>query len=83
MDKVNLTKTSSEVKNFEVAGKFTEWSFTRIITEVEDIIEGNKQVKHSAIQKRIEGVLYDESLLGLFASGKGINKEFLDFPLPV
>ena len=75
MDKVNLTKTSSEVKNFEVAGK--------IITEVEDIIEGNKQVKHSAIQKRIEGVLDDESLLGLFASGKGINKEFLDFPLPV
>lgn len=47
-----------------MAGKFTEWSFNKIITEVEDIIENNKQVKHSAIQKRIEGVLDDDSVLG-------------------
>ena len=49
MDQTNQIKTSSELKNIKVAGAFTEWTFKKIITEVEDIIDEDKQVKHSII----------------------------------
>lgn len=56
-DQFNLLKTASEQKNQKVASQFTAWTFSRIIEEVEDIIEDKKQVKHSQIQKRIESCL--------------------------
>ena len=49
MDQTNQVKTASELKNLKVAGAFTEWTFNKIVKEVEDIIEEDKQVKHSII----------------------------------
>lgn len=49
MDQVNLAKSTSELKNLKVAAAFTEWSFGKIVSEIEDIIDENKQVKHSQI----------------------------------
>ena len=43
------TKLDCEQKNMKVAGKFTEWTFKKIADEVENIIEDDKQVKHSYI----------------------------------
>ncbi len=57
MDKVHVVKTQTEIKNLDLAGKFTQLAFTKIVDEVEDIIENNGKVKHSAIQKRIEALL--------------------------
>lgn len=42
------------------AAKFVQWNFSNIVNEVEDIIDGEKQVKHSHIQKKIEGMLEKE-----------------------
>ena len=83
LDRVNLIKTESEIKNLGLAGKFTEFAFGKIVQEIEEIIEGNKQVKHSAIQKRIEAVLDDTTAMSNFLKNKGMDASFLDFPLPV
>jgi Xaa-Pro aminopeptidase len=40
-DLCNSTKTASEIKNLETAANFTEWSFSRLVSEVEDMIEGD------------------------------------------
>ncbi len=48
-DRCNLTKTESELRNLQTAADFTEWSFARLVNEVEEMIEGDTQVKHSAL----------------------------------
>jgi hypothetical protein len=53
-------KIDSELKNMKIAASFVEWTFKNIVNEVEDIIDGEKQVKHSHIQKKIEGMLEKE-----------------------
>lgn len=42
-----------------LASKFTEWTFKRMLTEIEDVIEDDKKVKHSYIQNKIERLLED------------------------
>lgn len=49
MDKVHHTKIQSEVENLKVAASFVKWTFENIVNEVEDIIDAEKQVKHSQI----------------------------------
>lgn len=46
-DLVNVRKTKQEQQNVSIAAKFTQWTFERIIDEVENIIEDKKSVKHS------------------------------------
>jgi nucleosome binding factor SPN SPT16 subunit len=57
MDKVHMVKIEQEMKNMKVAASFVEWTFGEIINEVEDIVDGEKLIKHSHIQKKIEGNL--------------------------
>ena len=84
MDQMTQIKTSSELKNLKVAAAFTEWTFNKIVAEVEDIIDDDKQVKHSVIQKRIEGALENDDVMRQFTSKHpGCNSSFLDYPLPV
>jgi len=66
MDQTNQVKTASELKNLKVAAAFTGWTFEKIVAEVEDVIDEDKQVKHSAIQKRIEGSHDNEEVIGQF-----------------
>ena len=56
-DLVNIKKTKQEQQNVSIAAKFTQWTFERIIDEIENIIEDKKSVKHSQIQKKIESCL--------------------------
>jgi nucleosome binding factor SPN SPT16 subunit len=84
MDQMTQIKTSSELKNLKVAAAFTEWTFNKIVAEVEDIIDDDKQVKHSVIQKRTEAALENDDIMGKFTSKHpGCNSSFLDYPLPV
>lgn len=49
VEKANIVKTLTELKNLKTSSEFTEWTFNKIIEEVESVFEYNKQVKHSHI----------------------------------
>lgn len=67
-----------------VAAKFVQWTFTNIVNEVEDIIDSEKQIKHSHIQKKIETVLEKpDSLKAFTKKHEGVQPSFLEYPLPV
>ncbi len=57
MDKVSLTKIPSELASLRIASSFVSWAFSKLVGEVEDIIDGEKKVRHAHIQKNIEGLL--------------------------
>ncbi len=65
---MNQVKTTSELKNLKEAAAFIEWTFSKIVAEVEDIIDDDKQVKHSVIQKRIENALDNDDVMKQFTS---------------
>lgn len=88
-DQANLTKTAGELGNLKSAAAFTAWSFSRLVTEVEDIIENDTSVRHNTIQKKIESALDNEVVLRDFTvkyasrQGVSLDMQFLDYPLPV
>jgi len=49
VDQANSVKTANELQNTKIASEFAEWTFNKIIEEVEAIFEYDKQVKHSHI----------------------------------
>ena len=57
MDRVHLTKIAAEEENLSVAGAFVKWTFANVINEVEDIIDAQKEIKHSQIQSKVEKML--------------------------
>lgn len=68
----------------KAAAKFVYWNFANIVNEVEEIIDGEKQVKHSHIQKKIEGMLEKEEQIAKFSKkNPDIITSFLEFPTPV
>ena len=68
----------------QMAANLTEWTFKRIVTEIEHIIEEDKKVKHSFIQGKIEGGLDNDAVINQFL-GKypGVQASFLEYPLPI
>lgn len=61
MDRMNMNKIEAEIQNLKTAANFVKWTFENVVREVEDIIEIEKQVKHEAIQKKVEGYLENEN----------------------
>jgi Xaa-Pro aminopeptidase len=49
VDSANVVKTASEIKNLKTSCEFTDWTFSKIISEVENILENDKVTKHSTI----------------------------------
>lgn len=47
MEKVHMTKIEPELENLDIGGRFVKWTFDNIIKEVEDIIDAEKEIKHS------------------------------------
>mmetsp|Transcript_23421 Transcript_23421/g.17865 ORF Transcript_23421/g.17865 Transcript_23421/m.17865 type:complete len:155 (+) Transcript_23421:441-905(+) len=84
MDKVHLVKLDTEIRNMEVAASFTTWTLKEVINEIEDIVEGEKSVRHAHIQKKIEGFLEKEVHLRQFLKKEpNANQAFLEYLLPV
>jgi Xaa-Pro aminopeptidase len=84
IDQANSVKTPSELQNIKIASEFTEWTFNKIIEEVEAIFEYDKQVKHSHIQKKIESCLEEENLMISFMkTHPNLDTSFLEYPIPV
>lgn len=84
VDTANTTKTASELKNLKTASEFAEWTFKKVIDEVESILENDKVTKHAAIQKKIESGLDDDKEMASFLkTHPGLNTSFLEYPIPV
>jgi len=66
MDKVNKVKIPAEIANLKIAASFTEWSFKRVIKELEDCIEGDIQLKHRKIAGNVERILDNPDRLAPF-----------------
>ena len=49
MQDVQKVKLDCEQKNMAMAANLTDWTFKRIVSEIEDIIEEDKKIKHSYI----------------------------------
>ena len=68
MKKVHTVKTQYEQANVTKSAKFIEWTFSKIIGELEEIIDEEKSIKHSQIQKKIESLLDNDKEIQAFAS---------------
>lgn len=51
MAKVHRTKIDPEIKNLKIACNFTEWTFKKLIRDLEGFIEKDVKIKHSKVQK--------------------------------
>jgi len=49
VDTANNIKTASELANLKTSAAFTDWTFKKVINEVETILENDKSTKHSTI----------------------------------
>lgn len=47
MDKVHLVKIDCELDNMKVASRFVRWTCSNLIEEIENIIDSEKEIKHS------------------------------------
>ena len=57
MNKVNKIKIEPELANLKIAATFTEWSFKKVIKELEDSIEGDITIKHKKISANLDKTL--------------------------
>ena len=79
-----MTKIDVEIENLKIAANFVKWTFENVVKEVEDIIEIEKQVKHEAIQKKVESFLENENKISKFASlNPDLKTSLLDYQLPI
>jgi nucleosome binding factor SPN SPT16 subunit len=66
MAKVNKVKIEAEIKNIKLASAFTEWSFKKVVKEVEECIEGDLTMKHKKIAGNLEKLLENQEKLAPF-----------------
>ena len=84
MDQVNKVKIEEELVNIKVAANFTEWSFKKLISDLENCIDTDAAVKHRKISQNIEKLLYDQSKLQSFMNKAGVTDgQLLEYPIPV
>ena len=84
MDKVNRVKIYEEIQNVKIAARFTEWSFKKLIGELEDCMQNDIKVKHRKIGGNFEKLLDSPEKMGSFMKQHGVtDSQLLEFPLPV
>lgn len=83
MDKVNMVKIECELENVKIAAKFVRWTFTNLIEEVENIIDSEKEIKHSQIANKIEKMLEKPEHIAKFTGSlpQKIDSSLLEYPL--
>ena len=67
----------------KTACSFLKWNFDNIVGEVEYIIDEEKQVKHSAIQKKIEGMVEKSDSFTKFCTKNNAMPELFEYPIPL
>ena len=73
MDRVNRVKIFEEIKNVKIAASFTEWSFKKLMRELEDCIENDTKVKHRKIGGNFEKLLDSPEKMGSFMKQHGVT----------
>jgi len=84
MNKVNKTKIAPEIKNMKIASSFTEWTFKKVIREIEDAIEQEAPVKHRKIANNADKRLEDDRQIQPLLNAHGIeDSQYFEYPLPI
>jgi nucleosome binding factor SPN SPT16 subunit len=84
MSRVNKIKIEPEIKSMKVAASFTEWTFKKVIREIEDAIEQEAAVKHRKVANNADKRLEDESKIQPFLNAHGIeDSQYFEYPLPI
>ena len=85
MDKVHMIKIESELDNMRVAARFVRWTCSNLIEEVENIIDSEKEIKHSQISTKIERMLEKPEHISKFLSSlpQKVDASLLEYPLGV
>lgn len=84
MAKVNRSKIEPEIANLKVASSFTEWTFKKLIKDLEGFIEKDVQIKHKKIANQIERLLEENEKLAPFMTKHGIkDSQLLEYPLAI
>lgn len=84
MDRVNKTKIFEEIQNLKIAGSFTEWSFRKLIKELEENMQNDVKVKHRKIGSNFEKLLDSpEKMANFMKQNKVTDSQLIEFPLPV
>lgn len=63
---MQTVKGPFERQNMQVAADFANWTYKRIIKELESIIEDGAKVKHSHIQRKIEALVENDAAMEQF-----------------
>lgn len=68
----------------KIAGSFTEWSFKKLIKELEDNMQNDIKVKHRKISSNFEKLLDSPDRMASFMKQNKItDSQLIEFPLPV
>ena len=83
MDKVHLVKIDCELENMKVASRFVRWTCSNLIEEIENIIDSEKEIKHSQITNKVEKMLEKPEHIAKFIGSlpQKIDGSLLEYPL--
>lgn len=84
MAKVNRVKIQPEIDNLDIASNFTEWSFKKVIRDLESYIEKDVKIKHKKVSNNAERMIENNDRLASFLAKHGIqDSQLLEYPLPI
>lgn len=75
MNIVNRVKIQPEIANLRIASSFTEWTFKKLIRELEDCIENDIKIKHKKLAINVEKLLENSDKLQPFMSKHNIEND--------
>ena len=83
MDKVHLVKINCELENMKIASRFVRWTCKNLIEEIENIIDSEKEIKHSQISNKVEKMLEKPEQIAKFLGSlpQKIDSSLLEYPL--
>lgn len=82
MNHVNKVKIPIEVQNIRTASSFVEWSYKKMIAEIEKRLENDIKARHSQISNSIERLLDNVDKQWLVNHNVS-DSQLLEYPLPV
>ena len=83
MNKVNKIKIQPEIANLKKAAAFTEWSFKKVIKEIEDCIEGDTAIRHKKVASNLTKLLESDKINSFLQRNNISDAELLEYSLPV
>mgnify|MGYP001806433019 CR=1 FL=1 len=83
MDKVSVVKIAREIDSVKMASNFLKWNFDNIVEEVEYIIDEEKYVKHTSIERKLEGMVEKSDSFTKFCSKNNVQALDFEYTIPM